>query len=161
MDTHNEQGQTWLDWLDHASGGASERAIGSRIGRGNMYVRRHLKTVPPTPEAAIVFAQAFGHNPALALIKAGYLSAADFAEMAGSLDALAVSLDAHALTTADLASVIEAASVELARRLRPEGAQSTSHRRPAADATTTATSAKARADRTISRRESVRRSLSE
>ncbi|MEV6279000.1 hypothetical protein [Nocardia sp. NPDC051832] len=68
-------------WKDQTSGGASDRAIATRMQTNSTRIARHLNEAqPPIAETVIEFARAYGANPVLGLIAAGHLSLDDAAQ---------------------------------------------------------------------------------
>ncbi|MGY1896151.1 hypothetical protein [Nocardia gipuzkoensis] len=125
MDTP-EQPTPWLTWYRSVTGDSSQLQVGIAIHKNHSYVRRNLDTPNPGCEPVLLFAHAFEENPVLALIYAGHLTP-------GEVLAAALALNPDASTTRDLIKVIQAATIELSKRLDNEDDSGVT---PATDSTT-------------------------
>ncbi|MCQ9384376.1 hypothetical protein [Brevibacterium moorei] len=63
---------TWTNWMRETSGGASNADIARTTGRSYVTVSK-WRTVTPSVESVIAFADAYGASRAEALVAAGYL----------------------------------------------------------------------------------------
>lgn len=74
---------TWTDWLRSTTNGASLRAIAASIGSAgspSSLQRWVNEEVRPPAEAVVAIARAYGADPLLGLVAAGYLDENDLAQ---------------------------------------------------------------------------------
>jgi hypothetical protein len=73
---------TWNDWLSRTTNGASLRAIAAAIGKpgATSTIQRWVNEGRASAEGTVAIARAYGADPLLGLVAAGYLDENDLAQ---------------------------------------------------------------------------------